>query len=134
MALNADEQRRVYLHMGVLQVSLTGSLLGGVPELTEATQQLQVAIDSLTPNGETTVRDLLTPLDAARDEIISMRTRFQAERVGSITLNKTEFEQRVEHYDWIRMQLARTLSVPLDPASEATSGGAGGLQGPWREP
>ena len=114
MALTADETRRVYIHMGVFQVSAQGVLVGGVPALTEVTQKLQGALDSLTANGETTVRELLGFLDAKRTAIIGMDSHFQAAKLGQITLNEKEFAQRIEHYNWIRQELARTLDVPFD--------------------
>lgn len=133
MALTADETRRIYLHMGVFQVSAQGVLVGGVPALTAVTQKLQGALDSLTTNGETTVRELLGFLDAKRTSIIGMDSHFQAQKVGQITLNDKEFAQRLEHYNWIRAELARVLDVPFDMETEADSGN-GPAQGPWREP
>jgi len=131
MALLPEETRKVYLHMGVEQVSAVGELLGGVPELTQRTHQLQAALNSLTPNGETTVRELLTTLDALRTKLTTVDTRFQATKVDTIELNPKEWSDRITQYDYFRGQLARTLAVPFDPPSEADAGG--GLR--WtREP
>ncbi len=134
MALTNDEQRRCYKHLGYIQVNRTGVFVGGVPQTTEVVQKLQVSLDSITPNGETTVREYLAVLDPMWTELAASRSRMKATRVESITLNEAEFEQRRAAYDDFRYQLAVTLDVPLDPPTEAADGGTGGIQGPWREP
>lgn len=137
MALSPDEQRRCYLYLGYIQVNRTGVFVGGQPQTIEVVQKLQTSIDSITPNGETTVRNLLGILDGLYAKQQTVDTRFQALAVGSIKTNPKEWQDRMTQYDHFRMQLARTLDVPLDPPGAATEFGAGdsaGSQGPWREP
>lgn len=134
MALTNDEQRKCYLHLGYLQVNRTGVFVGGLPQTTEVVHKLQVSLDSVTTNGETTVRELLAQLDPLRAKLFTCDTRFQAEKVEDVTLNPKEWQQRQQQYTWFRQQLARALDVALDPPGEATSGGGCEYQGPWREP
>ncbi len=127
MALTSEQQRKVYLHLGVLQVSTTGSLVGGVPMLTEATHQLQTAIDELTTNGETSVIELLTILDAQRSDLHTARSNAGVKKVDEVEFFEGgAFGERRAQYNFWRGELARLLGVPLsDPSA---------MQGPSREP
>jgi hypothetical protein len=130
MALTADEQRRCYLYLGYLQVNRTGVFVGGQPMTTEVVQKLQVSLDTVTPNGETSVRALLATLDGLYAKLGTADTRMQASVVGSVTLNPKEWSDRMQQWQFFRRQLAVTLDVALDPFTEADRG-EGGL---WREP
>lgn len=143
MALTAEEQRRCYLYLGYIQVDRTGTFVGGVPQTTEVVQKLQVSLDRVTANGETTVRKLLVGdagppaipgLDDLYAGVFSVDLTFLAAKVGSIELNPNEYSMRRRQYDDLRRQLAVTLDVALDPATEADRGGGGMFQGPWGEP
>lgn len=130
MALTAEEQRKVYVHLDVEQIDTSGALVGGLPMLTARTHLLQAAVDGLTTNGEATARELLATLDTLRTELAAVRTRMQASAVGAITLNPREWADRQTQYDWYRARLARTLGLDLAELHPF----AGALQGPWREP
>ena len=131
MALTADEQRKCYLHLRVLQVNRTGYYVGGQPMTLEATQRLQTALDHVTANGETSVRELLAVLDDKRTKLGTLDTRFQAAKVRDIELQPEEFKLRLEQYDFWRMELAAALDVK---ELLAQGGSLAGAQGPWREP
>ncbi|MDB4930535.1 MAG: hypothetical protein JWM10_3019 [Myxococcaceae bacterium] len=133
MALTAEQQRKCFLYTGHLQVNRTGVFVGGQPETTEATHILQTSLDNLTPNGETTVVAQLVILDALYAKLVTVDTRFQASKVGTIELNAKEWADRQTQWNFFRRQLAVTLDVQLDPVTAADTGGAGG-SGPWREP
>lgn len=136
MALTNDQQRRVYLHVGVSQASLVGGLVGGVPMLTEANNALQVGIESLTANGETSVIELLTTLDAQRTALLAGSSKAGISSVASgestVTFSGKTFSDLRELYDWTRRELMTVLGY--DPAAFASSDSAGDAQGPWREP
>jgi hypothetical protein len=127
VALTADEQRRCYLHLKVMQVNRWGVFVGNLPETNQDTHRLQTALDNVTANGETTVRALLTDLDAKRTAFIASDTRFQATRVGQIELNPKEWADRITQYAYLQRDLAATLDV-----LELVAGS--GAQGPSREP
>jgi hypothetical protein len=111
MALTSDEQRKCFLHLGVLQVNRTGVFVGGVPETQEASHILQVSLDHVTANGETTVREHLTLLDAMRSELYTARDRFKASSVGKIILSEREERRREALYQREVQALAATLDV-----------------------
>lgn len=129
MALTSDEQRRCYLHLQVMQVNRFGVFVGGQPQTMLDTHRLQVALDNVTPNGETTVRALLTDLDAKRTAFVASDTRFQATRVGQIELNPKEWADRMAQYRYLQGELAAALDV-----LELLDNLGGGAQGPRREP
>jgi hypothetical protein len=131
MALTADEQRRCYLHLRVLQVNRSGVYVGGQPDTISATHRLQVALNNVTANGEASVREVLATLDSLRAALGTMDTRMQAAEVRDIVLNPKELEQRLAHYDMWRMELACVLDVK---ELIAQGGALAGAQGPWREP
>lgn len=135
MALSTDEQRRCFLYLGYIQVNRTGVFVGGQPQTIEVVQLLQTSLDSVTPNGEATVRALLGTLDGLYAKQQTVDSRFQATGIGTIKLNPKEWADRLEQWDYFRMQLARTLDVPLDPPGAASDGeGGDDSEGPWREP
>jgi hypothetical protein len=101
--------------------------VGNLPETNQDTHRLQTALDNVTANGETTVRALLTDLDAKRTAFIASDTRFQATRVGQIELNPKEWADRITQYAYLQRDLAATLDV-----LELVAGS--GAQGPSREP
>lgn len=132
MALSADEQRRCYLYTGNHQVDRLGVYVGGQPSTTEAVHALQVSLDHVTPNGETTVRALLAKLDTLYQELFEgVSERMKATQVKDVHLNGREWEQRMTQWNYFRGQLARTLDVSLDPPSAADGASC---SGPWREP
>lgn len=136
MALTSDETRRVYLHCGALQVTTTGGLVGGVPMLTEQTHQIQTAIESLTANGETTVRELLDQLDTLRTGLFGSASKAGIQQTSSgessVTFSGEEFEKRREIYEWARKELMNALGY--DPTRVPSTLGSSDMQGPWREP
>lgn len=135
MALTSDEQRRCYFYLGYIQVNRAGVFVGGVPETLEIVQKLQVALNSVTANGETTVRDLLTTLDGLYAKLKTVDSRFQATAIGTIKLNAKEWDQRMVQWDFFRHQLGTTLDVEVDPETETSDGGGdSSMDGPWREP
>lgn len=132
MALTGEEQRRCYLYTGNHQVNRTGVFVGGQPHTTEAVHALQVSLDNVTPNGETTVRALLVTLDGLYAELFAgVSRRLKATKLDGAELNPKEWEDRMTQWNFFRRELARTLDVALDPASAAD---AAGCSGPYREP
>lgn len=132
MPLTSDQQRKVRLHLKVLQTNRTGQYVGGVFETLEAATILQYAMDNLTADGVTTVTEQLTNLDTMRTEMVAARTRMQASEVRDIKLRADEFAARQEQYAYFVRELAATLDVTA--LLDAAQAGGGGAQGPWREP
>lgn len=131
MALNADEQRRVALYLKYPQAGRLGVVSGGVLFTMELTHRLQAALDSVTSNGETTVRALLTTLDALHTALFTVEGRFKVAEIDGAKLNPKEWEERMRQWNFFRYELAATLDVEVDPQGLATGAGC---SGPYREP
>jgi hypothetical protein len=127
MALTDEQKRRVYLYLDVTQAGALGASVGVIVNL--ATQRLEVALESLTANGETTIVALLVVLDALYLKLQSADTRFQASKVGPIELNPKEWQDRITQW---RFFLAK-LDAVLFPEGDGILGGST-LQGPFAEP
>lgn len=134
MPLDPEPTRKVYLYLRVLQVSAEGSMAGSVPELTEATHILQTALNQLTAGGVTSVLQILAVMDPLYTKLGIVDTRFQAQKVGEITLNPKEWQDRMTQWEFFRGQLAAVLGLNLAELDALGGGGSGGIQGPWREP
>lgn len=120
MALTNDQVRKVYEYLRVLQVSATGSLLSGVPMLTQSTHLLQTAINNLTANGETSVTSILTAMDAMRAAMASPSSALGLKRVkgGSSEIEYADgdagFASRQRQWNAWRRDLACVLGLPLE--------------------
>lgn len=128
MALLDEEKRKCRLYLDVHEVGRTGTFVGGLP-YSDIAQIVELALDDVSPTGETTIRDLLGKMDPMWAELPGVRDRMQAEQVGSIRLRRDEWEARLAQWAFYRKRLATVLDVARFLPEEGSS-----VQGPWREP
>lgn len=126
MALTAVEKARIRRHLGYLNVSLGAAINLGVLSANQPEFIVERTMNHILPEAEQLVRDDLSRCDAVESQLDTARTRFKADEVGSIKLNREEIDQLEREYDRWTGRLADDLGAPRNPMSYRQGGTAGG--------
>lgn len=127
MAFTEQEKGRIRHFLGYPSWSnMAASIQLGFPAGSQALYILEQAFNRLLPDGETAARKDLCNCEEIEAQLADARKRMKADKLGDMTINKTETGQlRHELVFWQR-RLADDLGVPFNPYSSMSYEGMPG--------
>ncbi len=126
MAFTPQERSRILHFLGYLNVSqLAASIQLGIPTGSQPLFLVEDAMKRLFPEGEDSVRRDLCELESIEKQLGDARSRFKADSMGNLKMNRSEPMQLRQELDYWTKRLADDLGVFPNPYAQATGGGGG---------
>lgn len=125
--LTEEEKARIRHHLGYIQTNPVSSIQLGVPRASQAQFLVETAMNTVPDTAIGLIRKYVAVLDKIEDRLIDAPTRFEAEKLGEITLNKDEPDMLEREYRRWAQRLADDLGVPLNTYSERFRTGGGSM-------
>ena len=117
MALTAEEQSRVYYHLGYLNIQPAASLSFGIPRPLQAVFLVQTAVQNVIAAAEDKVRQIIGIMDGVECRLVDAQERLAASRIDTITMRVDEPDALEREYLRWGLRLADLLGVPPYPYS-----------------
>lgn len=115
-------------HTGYGGVQQSSTFVLGVPAGVQTAFMIEGAWERLLPSMEAEFSKLLDKLDRVECQIEENMEDLAVTKIGDIEINKTEFEQLVQRYQYWQGKLCNLLQVPPNPFDQRWNawGGASG--------
>jgi len=131
--LSEAEKGRILYHLGYGIVNIADIMSLGVPAISQPLYLAMSLVNRIPVSRIHLVRELLANMDSINEQMIDARKRYKAKSLGEITLNPDETKMLRDDYAWWANRLADITTAPLNPYSQAFSGGRRPIVVPVRQ-
>ena len=123
--LSEEEKARIRRHLGYFTLNAAPSIQLGFPRASQPLFLVDQAFDQIPDYAVSLIRGDLAILDNIEVQLVEAQKRFKADKLGDLTINRSETDQLRGEYVYWAQRLADDLGCPLNIYAERFRAGGG---------